>query len=103
MIGDYFLQIEHIIREFPNIRSLSLKKKIYNAGQGCISGSIIFENGYRSDFAEVKDTDVTPKVKYRYQYMSYAVGARRRRAPTISPMCRGDVPNRNCVTPTVYE
>jgi len=22
------------------------------------------------DFAEVKDTDVTPKVKYRYQYMN---------------------------------
>jgi len=36
MIEDYFLQIEHIIREFANIRSLSLKKKIYNAGQGCI-------------------------------------------------------------------
>ncbi len=69
MIEDYFLQIEVIIQEFPNIRSLSLKKKIYNAKQGCISGSIVFENGCRLDFVEVKDTDKSSKVKYRYQYM----------------------------------
>ncbi|CAN2040009.1 putative Genome sequencing data, contig C327 [Candidatus Magnetomoraceae bacterium gMMP-15] len=69
MIEKYFLQIEHIIQEFPNIRSLSLKKKIYNVKQGFISGSLIFENGYRLDFAEVRNTDVKAKIKYRYQYM----------------------------------
>lgn len=69
MIEAYFLQIERIFQEFPNIRSLSLKKKLYNAKQGYISGSVIFENGYRLDFVEVKNTDMKPKVKYRYQYM----------------------------------
>ena len=70
MIEKYFLQIEHIIQEFSNIRSLSVKKKIYNVRQGYISGSIVFENGYRLEFAEVKNTDVIPKIKYRYQYMN---------------------------------
>ncbi len=70
MIERYFLQLEHIIQEFSNIRSLTLKKKIYNARQGYITGSIIFENGYRLDFTEVKNTDLKSKVKYRYQYMN---------------------------------
>ncbi len=66
MIEAYFLQIERVFQEFPNIRSLSLKKKLYNVKQGYVSGSVIFENGYRLDFVEVKNTDVKPKVKYRY-------------------------------------
>ena len=70
MIEKYFLQIELIIQEFPNIRSLSLTKKIYNAKQGFISGSIMFENGFGLDFVEVKNTDVKSKIKYRYQYMN---------------------------------
>ena len=70
MIEKYFLQIELIVQEFPNIRSLSLTKKIYNARQGFISGSVIFENGYRLDFVEVKNTDKKSKIKYRYQYMN---------------------------------
>jgi len=70
MIKTYFLQIEHIVQEFPNIRSLSLRKKIYNAKQGYIGGSVIFEDGYRLDFMEVRDTDAICKVKYRYQYMN---------------------------------
>ena len=69
MIQEYFSQIELILQDFPNIRSLSVTKKIYNAKQGCIGGSVIFENGYRLDFVEVKDIDVKPKIKYRYQYM----------------------------------
>ena len=36
MIEAYFLQIEQTIREFPNVRYLSLTKKIYNASQGYI-------------------------------------------------------------------
>ncbi|MDM8536946.1 DUF6516 family protein [Desulfobacterales bacterium HSG17] len=70
MIEKYFLQIENIISQFPNIRSLSLKKKIYNTRQGYITGTIIYENGYRLDFAEVKNTNIRSKVKYRYQYMN---------------------------------
>jgi hypothetical protein len=70
MIEKYFLQIEHIIQDIPNIRSLSVKKKIYNVRQGHITGSVIFENGYRLDFAEVKNADLKPKIKYRYQYMN---------------------------------
>jgi hypothetical protein len=33
MIEAYFLQIEQTIREFPNVRYLSLTKKIYNQGK----------------------------------------------------------------------
>jgi len=69
MIEGYFSQIERILQEFPNIRSLSVRKKVYNVKQGYIGGSAIFENGYRLDFIEVRDIEVRPKVKYRYQYM----------------------------------
>ncbi|GCL51322.1 hypothetical protein NIES3804_29010 [Microcystis aeruginosa NIES-3804] len=37
MIEAYFLQLEQTIREFPNVRYLSLTKKIYNASQGYIA------------------------------------------------------------------
>ncbi|QTA82642.1 putative Genome sequencing data, contig C327 [Desulfamplus magnetovallimortis] len=70
MIEKYFLQLEHIIQQFSNIRSLTLKKKIYNTRQGYITGSVIFENGYRLDFTEVRNTDLKSKIKYRYQYMN---------------------------------
>ena len=70
MIEAYFTEIEQTIQEFPHIRFLSLTKKIYNATQGYISGSIIFENSHRLDFVEVKNTDYQNKVKYRYHYMN---------------------------------
>ena len=34
MIEAYFIEIEQTIREFPNVRFVSLTKKIYNATQG---------------------------------------------------------------------
>jgi hypothetical protein len=34
MIEAYFLQIETILQSFPNIRFVSLTKKIYNTNQG---------------------------------------------------------------------
>jgi hypothetical protein len=52
MIEEYFAQLEGIIKEFPNVRFVSLTKKIYNVSQGYISGSIIFENHHRLDFSE---------------------------------------------------
>lgn len=69
MIEGYFAQLEKIIHEFPSVRSLTIRKKNYNTRQGYIGGSIIFENGYRLDFVEVKDIDLKSKVKYRYHYM----------------------------------
>ena len=66
MIEAYFIEIEQTIREFPNVRFVSLTKKIYNATQGYIGGSIIFENNHRLDFVEVKNTDFQQKLKYRY-------------------------------------
>ena len=69
MIEAYFLQIETIIQAFPDIRFISLTKKIYSTNQGYISGSIIFENDHRLDFVEVKNTDIKAKIKYRYHYM----------------------------------
>jgi hypothetical protein len=70
MIEEYFAQIEGIVKEFPNVRFVSLTKKIYNISQGYISGSIIFENNHRLDFVEVKNVEVLSKIKYRYHYMN---------------------------------
>ncbi len=70
MIETYLIEIEETIREFPNVRFVSLTKKIYNATQGYIGGSIVFENSHRLDFVEVKNTDVQQKLKYRYHYMN---------------------------------
>jgi hypothetical protein len=69
MINTYFTQLEQLFQQFPNIRTYTLTKKIYNTKQGFINGLILFENGYRLDFVEVKNTDVQSKSKYRYQYM----------------------------------
>jgi hypothetical protein len=69
MIDTYFRDVEKTLQEFPNIRSSTLKKKQYNARQGYISGSIHFDSGCRLEFMELKDTDRSAKIKYRYQYM----------------------------------
>jgi len=69
MIDAYFAQIEQTLQAFPHIQSATLTKKRYNARQGYISGSLLFVNGYRLEFVEVKDVDRSSKVKYRYQYM----------------------------------
>ncbi|NUN66257.1 hypothetical protein HCU40_16225 [Pseudanabaena biceps] len=70
MIETCFIEIEQTIREFPNVRFVSLTKKIYNATQGYVGGSIIFENNHCLDFVEVKNTDFQQKLKYRYHYMN---------------------------------
>jgi len=69
MIEAYFTQVESILQDFPNIRSYTLTKKVYNLKQGYIGGAIVFENGCRLEFVEVKDTELASKLKYRYQYM----------------------------------
>jgi len=69
MITAYFSQAEDILQTFPNIRTYTLQTKIYNATQGYINGHVIFENGWRLDCIEVKDTDIAAKPKYRYQCM----------------------------------
>jgi hypothetical protein len=69
MIETYFTQCEQILQAFPNIQSSTLTTKHYNARQGYISGSILFETGCRLEFVEVKDMDRPAKITYRYQYM----------------------------------
>jgi hypothetical protein len=69
MIETYFSQIENILADFPNIRSYTLTKKVYNLKQGYINGVVVFENECRLEFVEVKDTKSAGKIKYRYQYM----------------------------------
>ena len=69
MIQTYFADIEKSIQAFPNIRSYALRKKVYNRRQGYIGASILFEDGCRLDFIEVKDVEQVGKIKYRYQYM----------------------------------
>ncbi|MCK5720162.1 MAG: hypothetical protein KAH84_09480 [Thiomargarita sp.] len=70
MIEKYFLQIESLIQEFVDIDSYSINKKVYNYKQGFISGSILFKNGDKLEFVEVKDSGIKAKLKYRYQYMN---------------------------------
>lgn len=69
MIEEYFLQVENALREYPNISSYALSKKIYNSRQGSIGGKIVFEDGHSLEFTEVVDTEQVDKVKYRYHYM----------------------------------
>lgn len=69
MIAAYFMKVEQVLQEFPNIQSSTLRKKQYNSRQGCISGSVQFDTGCRLEFMELKDTDRSAKIKYRYQYM----------------------------------
>jgi len=70
VIETYFSKLENLLLQFPNIRSYRVNKRVYNIRQGYIQGSIVFENGYRLDFVEVKQTDKYSKIKYRYQYMT---------------------------------
>ena len=69
MIEAYFEYVEKTIQAFPHVRSYTLSKKVYNAKQGFIRGIILFDDDTRLEFVEVKDTDVSEKIKYRYQYM----------------------------------
>ncbi len=69
MIESYFEETEKTVQRFPNICSYTVHKKKYSASQGFIAGSIIFDDGSRLDFAEVKDIGIKEKTKYRYQYM----------------------------------
>ena len=72
MIEEYFLQLENTLREFPNVRSYTLNKKIYNSRQGSIGGKVVFENRRSLEFTEVIDTEQAGKLKYRYHFMDEA-------------------------------
>ena len=69
MIDIYFAQLEQNFQDFPLISFYSLTKKRYNAKQGFIRGTIVFEDGSQLEFVEVKNTDRREKIKYRYHYM----------------------------------
>lgn len=69
MIEEHFQRVENVLREFPNIRSYALSKKVYNNQQGMVSGKIVFENGSRLEFLEVIDVGQEAKPKYRYHFM----------------------------------
>ena len=69
MIEIYFEHIEKTIQDFPCVSSYTISKKVYNTKQGFIRGVIQFEDDTHLEFVEVKDTDRSEKIKYRYQYM----------------------------------
>ena len=70
MIEAYFEEVEGVLQDFPNIRSYTLTKRIYNLQQGHIGGTITFDAGWRLEFVEVKDAEVAEKLKYRYQFIN---------------------------------
>jgi hypothetical protein len=49
--------------------SYTIYKKAYNEKQGFIKGDIVFADNSQLCFIEVKNTEVNPKIKYRYHYM----------------------------------
>ena len=69
MISRYFEHIENVILNFNNISSHSIEKKYYSHTKGFIKGIIIFTNGYKLEFMEVKDTEISSKDKYKYHFM----------------------------------
>jgi len=70
MIDDYFENLEKTVLDFKRIiMSYGIYKKAYNEKQGFIKGDIVFSDNSQLCFIEVKDTEVNPKVKYRYHYM----------------------------------
>jgi hypothetical protein len=70
MIDEYFESIDKTILDFKAIiGSYTIFKKAYNEKQGYIKGEIFFKNRSRFSFIEVKNTELTQKIKYRYHYM----------------------------------
>lgn len=47
MIEAYFEQTERVLREFTNIRSYTLTRRVYNRQQGYIGGTLSFEASCR--------------------------------------------------------
>ncbi len=70
MIESYFQEIETLISSLRIVASYSVTKKVYNEQQGFIKGVIRFVNDSTLEFAEVKDVERSPKIKYRYHYMN---------------------------------
>ena len=71
MIDDYFENLEKTVLDFKGIiNSYTIYKKAYNEMQGFIKGEIVFFDNSQLCFIEVKNTEVIPKVKYRYHYMN---------------------------------
>lgn len=70
MIDDYFEKLEKTVLDFKRIiLSYGIYKKAYNERQGFIKGDIVFADNSQLCFIEVKNTEVNPKVKYRYHFM----------------------------------
>jgi hypothetical protein len=71
MIDDYFENLEKTVSDFKRIiKSYSIYKKGYNEKQGFIKGEIVFMDYSQLYFIEVKNSEVNPKIKYRYHYMN---------------------------------
>ena len=69
MIETYFWEIEQAISYFKNILTYNLYSKVYNDKQGFIKGKITFNDKKVLLFSEVKDIEISSKIKYRYHYM----------------------------------
>lgn len=69
MFNNYFRSIEDIILSFSNIQTYTLTTKLYNAKQGFVKGIITFIDQSKLEFIEVKDIELSEKIKYRYHFM----------------------------------
>ena len=75
MITDYFLRVKEIFKTYDRIiTDRSTLEKVYSDTKGFIQGELVFSDDSRLEFAEVKDTDMQPKIKYRYHYMDEVDG-----------------------------
>ncbi len=70
MILNYFLHIKTQTQQYSSIiEDFTITQKSYSETKGFINGNIYFADESQLDFSEVKDTDSTEKIKYRYHYM----------------------------------
>jgi len=70
MISKYFDKVKNEIDNYSHIiENYELKQKVYSEERGFIEGELSFADYSRLNFAEVKDTDQTGKIKYHHHYM----------------------------------
>ena len=70
MISRYFDNIKSVIESYNYIiESIHIQEKTYSDEKGFIEGKILFIDNSRLEFAEVKNIEITEKIKYHYHFM----------------------------------
>jgi len=63
-MSSYFERMESLITNFHNTVSHSIEMKYYSSSNGLVKGFIIFTNGYKLEFMEVKNGEISSKINF---------------------------------------